>query len=125
MKRLLVAVLITLAAVSAYGFLAHRMRLSEIDDKREFQIVVTDANADDRYYWLAVEGCSAEPTDEGVACTMGWSGRSDRQWRAGAKQMPVPFRDAPKGVLLRFEAVVMDRLGKHLSSASLLTTRRF
>jgi hypothetical protein len=125
MKDLLIAHVVLLIAVSAYGFLAHTMRLSEIDDKRQFQIVVSDVKADDSYHWLQVEGCSADHTDDGVLCNQGWYGRSGREWRTGSKHTPVPFRDAPKGVLLRFEALVTDRRGKTVASASLITTRSF
>jgi hypothetical protein len=124
-KRLLAAILFVLIAVSAYGFLASRMRLSEIDDKREYIVMVTDTDADESYVWLTVEGCSAEVTDDGIACNLGWYGRSDREWRHGKKQTPVPFRDAPRGVLLRFEAVVSDRDGKPRGSAAFITTRGF
>lgn len=125
MRRLLSAILVTLIAVSAYGWIVAKMRVSKIDTTREFQIVITDAHADDTYVWLMVEGCSADHTDSGVICTLGWYARSDREWRQGSKQTAVPFRDAPRGVLLRFDALVTDRAGKHVASASLLTTRSF
>jgi hypothetical protein len=121
MKQLLYAHLIMLAAVSVAGFLTSRMRFSEIDDKRDFIVVVSDAQADASYFWLTVTGCSADHTDDGVFCNQGWAGRSDREWRG--KQTPVPFRDAPRGVLLRFDAVVTDRLGKAKASSSFITTR--
>ena len=106
-----------------YGFLAPQMRLSAIADKRDYMVMVTDTSADESYFWVVVEGCSAEHTDDGVLCGTGWYGRSDREWWTGRKQTPVPFRDAPRGALLRFEAVVMDRLGKRLASASFITSR--
>ena len=115
-----------------YGFIASQMRLSEIDDTREYRIVVTDTAADDSYATVMVEGCSAEVTDDaGVVCSLGWYGRSDRAWTRDretgvvSRQIPLAFRDAPKGVLLRFEAVVSDRQGKPLNSASLVTRRGF
>jgi hypothetical protein len=130
LRSLLWACALVLVAVSAYGFLAQRMRVSEIDDPpRIYQIVITDANASDAYDWVTVEGCSADHGDEGVVCNLGWYGRSDRAWSRdrttgkAVKQMPVPFRDAPRGTLLRFEAVVRDRQGKMQASASFLTTR--
>lgn len=105
------------------GFVTSRMRISEIDDKREYVVMVTDTNADESYFWVVVEGCSADHTNDGVICNVGWYGRSDREWWKGRKQTPVPFRDAPRGVLLRFEAVVRDRGGKTIASASFITTR--
>jgi hypothetical protein len=112
-----------------YGFLAPYMRLTQIDDQRDYQIVVTDTAADDRYAVVMVEGCSADVSDDaGVICNNGWYGRSDRVWnrdREGnvSKQTPVPFRDAPKGALLRFEAVITDRRGKMINSSSFITRR--
>lgn len=122
MHRLLSACVMALLAVSAYGFLASRMRLSEIDDKRDFRIVVSDVNADDSYAWVTVRGCTAEVSDAGVFCDpRGWEGRSDRAW--SGKQTSVPFREAPRGILLRFDVVVSDRDGKMKASASMITTR--
>ena len=62
--------------------------------------------------------------DRGVVChPQGWWGGTGRSWIG--KQTPVPFREAPKGVLLRFDARVLDRRGKVVASASMLTTRSF
>jgi hypothetical protein len=124
-KSLLAAIVIVLALVEFMGFFNPVMRLTTIDDKRSFYVVVSDARADASYTWLTVEGCSASATDEGVLCDHGWYGRSDREWGRDRKQESVPFRDAPKGPLLRFEAVVLDRAGKTRASSSLLTARRF
>lgn len=130
MKRLLVAILIVLIAVSAYGFLTARMRLTVIDEPREFLLVVSDTNADKSYAWLTVTGCTADHTDDGIICNIGWTSRSDREWsydaRTGepAKQMPLSFRDAPRGPILRFDAVVHDRFGKSVASASMITMRK-
>jgi hypothetical protein len=124
-RNLCTAFVILCGVLFIYGFVAEKMRLSEIDDKREYVVMVTDTDADESYFWLTVEGCSAEVTDDGIACGLGWYGRSDREWRHGKKQTPVPFRDAPRGVLLRFEAVVSDRDGKARGSASFITTRGF
>ena len=107
-----------------YGFLAPYMRLTQIDDTRDFRIVVTDTAADDRYAVVMVEGCSADVSDDaGVICNNGWYGRSDRAWPVDRKQTSVPFRDAPKGALLRFEAVIADRQGKPINTASFITRR--
>lgn len=122
MTRLIWAVAIALVAVSAYGFVVNSLRLSEIEDRRTYIVVVTDAHADASYYWLTVEGCSADHTDNGIECNAGWYGRSDREWSTG-KQTPVPFRDAPRGPLLRFEARVTDRKGRTKATSSFLTTR--
>ena len=125
MRHLLAAIAIVLACVEFVGWMNPRMRISKIDDRRDFRVVVSDGGADDTYFWLVVEGCSADHTDYGVECNTRWFGRSDRAWGTDRKQETVPFRDAPKGVLLRFEALVMDRAGKHLASAAYLTTRSF
>jgi hypothetical protein len=63
-----------------------------------------------------------------VICNNGWYGRSDRVWHRNrdgsvSKQTPVPFRDAPKGAILRFEAVITDRGGKVVNSSSFITRR--
>lgn len=113
-------------ALFVYGFIAgERIRVSKRDDKREFVIVVSAADADDRYSVLRVEGCSAEMTDDGMECAIGWYGSSSREWGKDRKQEPVPFRDAPRGVPLLFMAVVYDRHGKVLVSSTYLTSRSF
>lgn len=130
MRRLFGAILLVLIAVSAYGFLVHRMRLTTIDEPREYLVVVSDPSANESYYWLYITGCAADHTDEGVVCNVtGWSGSSDRAWTrdrvtGAVKQMPMSFRDAPRGPILRFEAVVRDRAGKAVASASMITMRR-
>ena len=123
MRRLLGAILVALMAVSAFGFLESRLRFSKIEDRRDYIVVITDADADASYYWLTVEGCTADHGDDGVWCNNAWTGRSDREWRG--KQTAVHFRDAPRGPLLRFDAVVRDRQGQAKASASFLTTRKF
>lgn len=123
MRNLLTAIVTVLALVEIAAWMHPRMRISKIDDKREFQIVVSDGGADETYFWLTVEGCSAEVTDFGIECTNSWFGRTDREWRTQGRQEPVPFRDAPRGSILRFEARVSDRAGKAVASASYVTTR--
>jgi hypothetical protein len=106
-----------------YGFVSGGMRLSKIDAGREFAVVVSDTSANSSYHWLTIQGCVAEPSDDGVFCLPnGWFGHSGRGW-AGV-QVSVPFRDAPRGVLLRFDAAVSDRHGKTRSSATFLTVRK-
>jgi hypothetical protein len=105
-----------------YGFIAgERMRLSKRDARREFEIVISAADADARYWRVLVEGCTAEVTDRGVECTLGWYGNSERDWRG--KQLPIPFPDAPRGVPLLFFAVIADRQGKALVTSTFLTSR--
>lgn len=124
MKPLLTALAVWLVLVTLAGsMLAPQMRLTSIDDPRDYRIVVTDTAADQRYAWVVVEGCSAEATEDGVLCTNAWYGRTDREWWAGRKQTTVPFRDAPKGVILRFEAVIADQQGKALNTAAMITRR--
>jgi hypothetical protein len=111
-------------ALFVYGFIAgERIRVSKRDDTREFVIVVSAADADERYDTLWVEGCSAEMTDRGMECAMGWYGSSARQW--SGKQVPVPFRDAPRGIPLLFLAIIADRQGKALVTSTYLTSRSF
>jgi hypothetical protein len=129
MRHFVAAFAIVCGVLFIYGFLAPYMRLTQIDDTRDYQIVVTDTAADDRYAVVMVEGCSADVTeDAGVICNNGWYGRSDRVWHRNrdgsvSKQTPVPFRDAPKGAILRFEAVITDRGGKVVNSSSFITRR--
>jgi hypothetical protein len=129
MKNFAAAFAIVCGVLFIYGFLAPYMRLTQIDDKRDYRIVVTDTAADDRYDVVMVEGCSAEVSDDaGVICNNGWYGRSDRVWARDTdgnvtKQTSVPFRDAPKGPILRFEAVITDRQGKRINSSSYITRR--
>lgn len=115
---------IVCGALFVYGFIAgERLSLSRRDDRREFIIVISAADADARYVTLLVEGCAAEPTDDGVRCVGGgWYGNSARTW--SGKQQPVPFPDAPRGVPLLFSAVIADRSGRVLVSSMYLTSRR-
>jgi hypothetical protein len=122
MRNFTAAFAIVCGILFVYGFVVAGMRLSKIEGPREFTIVVSDTSADRSYSWLTVQGCVAEPSEDGVFCLPnGWFGHSGREW-AGV-QVPVPFRDAPKNVLLRFDAVVSDRQGKSQASATFLTVR--
>jgi hypothetical protein len=107
-----------------YGFIAgERISLSRRDDRREFIVVISAADADERYRHLFVEGCAAEITDSGMGCiAQGWYGNSSRAW--AGRQQPVPFPDAPRGVPLLFYAVIADRSGRTLVSSTYLTSRR-
>lgn len=130
MTRLLSALVILLVAVSAYGYLTAKMRLTTIDESKEFLVVVTDSRADASYRYLTVTGCSADHTDNGIECNLGWTGRSDREWifdrvtGEPLRQMTVPMRDAPRGPILRFDAVVLNREGRAVSSASMIAMRK-
>lgn len=128
MKRLLTACALVLAAISVWGLAfgdgTDRMRVSILSEKKLVTVVITVPDADARYYWLTVLGCSADVTDQGVQCNGGWDARSERE-PGPYKQHLIPFRDCPSRGTVQFTARVFDRYGNVLASGQHTILRSF
>jgi len=117
-KDLLSACVIVLGVIFVYGFIRgdgrDRMRVTTISEKKLLTVVVTVPDANERYYWLRVHGCSADVTENGVYCNgERWSATSERE-PGQRKQHLIPFRDCPGGTV-QFTAMVFDRHGNVLA----------
>ena len=127
MRNLLIACALVIGAIVALGFIRgetdDRMRLTTITESRGLTLVVSMPDVTSRYEVLHVEGCSAEITENGVACLFdGWSSRSDRA--ISRAQESIPFRGTPQGTL-HFSAVAVDRDLRVLASSQLTLLRGF
>lgn len=101
-----------------------RLRVSTLNEPKLVTVIVTTPDADERYYWLKVYGCSAEMTDDGVRCNGFWEASSERE-PGTLKQHLIPFRDCPRHGSVQFTALVLDRFGNVLASGSHTMLRAF
>ena len=123
MKNFTTAMIVIAAMLFVYGFIAKdRLRLSSYKEKGQpFTLVVSMADADERYHTLYVMACSAEMLETGVYCVEGgWQATSTRVIQR--KVEPIPYLAIPNGTLM-FAAVAMDRDGKNLASDRLTLLR--
>lgn len=128
MTRLLTAIVALLGVITIYGFIRgdgkDRMRVSALNERNIVTVIITVPDADDRYYWLKVFGCSADVTENGVRCNGYWDAVSEREPGA-MKQHLIPFRDCPRNGSVRFDAIVFDRFGNVLASGQHTILRAF
>ena len=83
-----------------------RMTLRAFNEKRLLTVIVGLPDADDRYRWLSVRGCSASLSDSGAFCTGDFERESSMEITAW-KQHLISWRDLPGGTML-ITAMVFD-----------------
>ena len=111
-----------------YGFIADagkdRMRLTKIQDRSRFTLVVSLPDIAERYYWLQVYACAAYITEEaGVACDpTGWFSSSGHPLRHDQRQYPIPYLNLPRGTV-HFTAFALDRHANPITQSQLTVLR--
>jgi hypothetical protein len=126
LRDLLLACVVTIAIVSAFGFVrGDRLRLTKIDRAKgqPFTLVISMPDRDERYKALYYLACAAEITENGVYCIEGgWFTDGDRSISRSTE--PIPFTNLPGGTLM-FAAAAFDANSKTIASDRLVMMRGF
>lgn len=77
-----------------------RMRVKALAEPRLVTVIITLPDADARYRWLSVYGCSAAMSSENaIYCTGHWE-RESSQEIGTQRQHLIHWRDLPRGTML-------------------------
>lgn len=123
---MLTACTIILGVVFVYGFVRgdgrDRITLRVLNEPRLLTVVVGLPDADDRYRFLSVYGCSAELTDSGTAYCTGFFERESTIEVGPQTQHLIAWRDLPGGTM-QIQAMAFDDR-QHVLAARTLTVFR-
>jgi len=98
-----------------------RMSLRALNEPRLLTVVVNMRDADRRYRWLSVHGCSADVGESGAFCTGDFERESSLEI-TGQKQALIAWRDLPGGTML-IHAMAFDGDRQVLARATTVVFR--
>ena len=130
MAKFTAAFAIVCGVLFVYGFISEagkdRLKLSKLEERRKFTLIVSAPDVTDTYRWLQVYGCSAYISETaGVECDpTGWFSSSLHPMRADQKQYPIPYLNLPGGTI-HFTAFARDAYANQIAQAQLTVLRAY